>query len=162
MIAHQNQHPPPSLLHPNVQVQLDPVAFLDRADAVWQDYCAQMLTVRCIFLYLDRTFVISLPGLRSIFDMGLQLLRAHLEKNQQVRAMLLSSCSALVGSMWRQPASATLHSSKLPRRGSGRRRAVSQSVCRQSCGTPACAILGLFRIFKVQLGATHTSWWWGS
>ncbi|KIZ03018.1 cullin 4 [Monoraphidium neglectum] len=39
------------------QVQLDAVSFLDRADAVWQDYCAQMLTVRCIFLYLDRTFV---------------------------------------------------------------------------------------------------------
>ena len=60
------------------------MAFLDRADAVWQDYCRQMLTVRCIFLYLDRTFVISLPGLKSIFDMGLQLLRAHLEQNPQV------------------------------------------------------------------------------
>jgi hypothetical protein len=67
-------------------VQLDAVSFLDRADAVWQDYCAQMLTVRCIFLYLDRTFVIGLPGLRSIFDMGLQLLRAHLERNPQACA----------------------------------------------------------------------------
>jgi hypothetical protein len=70
------------------------VAFLDRADAVWQDYCAQMLTVRCIFLYLDRTFVIGLPGLRSIFDMGLQLLRAHLDRSPQARR------AGGVGAVW--------------------------------------------------------------
>ncbi|KAI8468416.1 MAG: Cullin-domain-containing protein [Monoraphidium minutum] len=78
------------------QVALDPVAFLDRADGVWQDYCAQMLTVRCIFLYLDRTFVIGLPGLRSIFDMGLQLLRSHLERNPQVEARIVRGLLLLV------------------------------------------------------------------
>lgn len=59
-------------------MQLDPVAFLDKADAVWQDYCSQMLTIRSIFLYLDRTFVLSLSGVKSLFDMGLQLLAKHL------------------------------------------------------------------------------------
>ncbi|GBF89461.1 hypothetical protein Rsub_02033 [Raphidocelis subcapitata] len=78
------------------QVQLDPVSFLDRADAVWQDYCASMLTVRCIFLYLDRTYVMGLPGLRSLFDMGLQLLRAHLERNPQVEARIVRGLLQLV------------------------------------------------------------------
>lgn len=67
------------------QTQLEPVAFLDRVDAVWQDYCSQMLTIRSIFLYLDRTYVITLPGMRSLFDMGLQSLRHHLDKHPQVR-----------------------------------------------------------------------------
>lgn len=77
-------------------MSLDPVAFLERADAVWRDYCAQMPTVRAIFLYLDRTFVISLPGLRSIFDMGLQLLRSHLEAHPQVQREARRFCGLRV------------------------------------------------------------------
>ena len=37
-----------------------------------------MLTLRSIFLYLDRTHAISTAGVRSLFEMGLQLFRSHL------------------------------------------------------------------------------------
>ncbi len=66
------------------QVQLDPVAFLDHVDAVWQDHCNQMLMIRSIFLYLDRTYVIGLSGMRSLFDMGLAAFRQHLLAHPEV------------------------------------------------------------------------------
>jgi hypothetical protein len=63
---------------------LEPVAFLERMDAAWGDHQQQLLTIRSIFLALDRSYVITLPGLRSLFDTGLSLLRAHLEAHPQV------------------------------------------------------------------------------
>ena len=59
-------------------------AFLERMNECWQDHCSQMLTIRSIFLYLDRTYVISDASVRSIFDMGLQLFRTHLATHPQV------------------------------------------------------------------------------
>ena len=35
----------------------DPVAFLNRVDDVWGDHCDATLTIRSVFLYLDRTHV---------------------------------------------------------------------------------------------------------
>ena len=64
---------------------LDPVSFLDKVYVMWEDYCSQMLTIRSIFLVLDRTYVIGLPGMRSLVDTGLQLLRRHLEQHKRVR-----------------------------------------------------------------------------
>eukprot|EP00955_Chlamydomonas_euryale_P101421 365344-Chlamydomonas_euryale.AAC.5 len=63
---------------------LDAVTFLERVDAAWRDQCSQMLIIRHIFLYLDRTFVISTTSVRSLFDMGLQLLSSHLAAKPQV------------------------------------------------------------------------------
>jgi cullin 4 len=78
----------------------DPVAFLNRVDEVWNDHCDATLTIRSLFLYLDRTHVAhqasgeglsgsntsaagSRPGgstesVRSLWDMGLALFRASL------------------------------------------------------------------------------------
>lgn len=52
--------------------------------ACWQDHCDQMLTIRSIFLYLDRTYVISTSGVRSLFEMGLQLFGGHLQQHPEV------------------------------------------------------------------------------
>lgn len=43
-----------------------------------------MLTLRSIFLYLDRTYVVPCAGPRSLFDLGLQLLRSHIDQHPQV------------------------------------------------------------------------------
>lgn len=53
-----------------------------------------MLTIRSIFLYLDRTFVLSTPGLKSLWDAGLaafrRLLGRHPEAERKaVRGLLL-------------------------------------------------------------------------
>ena len=53
--------------------------------ACWEGHCAQMLTIRSIFLYLDRTYVIANSGIRSLFEMGLQLFRSHLGRHPQAR-----------------------------------------------------------------------------
>ena len=50
-------------------------AFLQLVDSKWQDHCSSMLTLRNVFLYLDRSFVLQTPSLRSIWDMGLELFR---------------------------------------------------------------------------------------
>lgn len=70
------------------QLSLEPLAFLHRADETWRDYCDGMLTIRSIFLYLDRTYVLTLPGIKSLFDMGLALLRGHLTGQPEVRCVL--------------------------------------------------------------------------
>lgn len=34
----------------------DPVLFLAHVAAMWRDFCEQMLLIRSVFLYLDRTY----------------------------------------------------------------------------------------------------------
>ncbi|KAI8568421.1 hypothetical protein RHMOL_Rhmol02G0197900 [Rhododendron molle] len=56
----------------------DLVVFLSLVEKCWQDFCDQMLMIRGIALYLDRTYVKQAPSMRSLWDMGLQLFRKHL------------------------------------------------------------------------------------
>lgn len=66
------------------EAAVDAVAFLSQMLKVWKDHCSQMLTIRSIFLYLDRTYVISSSTVRSIFDMGLDCFRTHLQSLPEV------------------------------------------------------------------------------
>lgn len=63
---------------------VDSVMFLSQMVQVWKDHCSQMLIIRSIFLYLDRTFVIANSAVRSLFDMGLQSFRTHLQSFPEV------------------------------------------------------------------------------
>lgn len=56
----------------------DLVVFLSVVQRCWQDFCDQMLMIRGIALYLDRTYVKQTPNGHSLWDMGLQLFRKHL------------------------------------------------------------------------------------
>ncbi|KAK4347373.1 hypothetical protein RND71_033712 [Anisodus tanguticus] len=56
----------------------DLVVFLSLVERCWQDFCDQMLMIRSIALYLDRTYVKQTPNVHSLWDMGLQLFRKHL------------------------------------------------------------------------------------
>lgn len=78
------------------QTQLAPAAFLEHVAAMWDNYCSQMLLIRSIFLYLDRTYVISLPGLRSLFDTGLGSLRQHLTQHPKVESHIMRGLLDLV------------------------------------------------------------------
>lgn len=71
-------------------------AFLGLVDQLWDDFCRQMLTIRSIFLYLDRTYVMQAAGARSLWDAGLQLLRAHLERHAEVLQKTMSGVLAQV------------------------------------------------------------------
>ncbi|KAK6124066.1 hypothetical protein DH2020_042191 [Rehmannia glutinosa] len=62
----------------------DLVVFLSLVEKCWQDFCDQMLMIRGIALYLDRTYVKQNPNVRSLWDMGLQLFRKHLSLASEV------------------------------------------------------------------------------
>jgi cullin-4 len=83
------------------QTQLAPAAFLEQVAAMWENYCSQMLLIRSIFLYLDRTYVISLPGLRSLFDTGLASLRQHLTEHPKVCVQCADDVMWFVSLPWR-------------------------------------------------------------
>ena len=83
-----------------------------------------MLTVRSIFLYLDRTYVISTTGVKSLFEMGLHLFRLHLATHPEV-----TSCSTVTEVISDELAASTVQ----PAVGCGLLRAkppLLQSVCR--------------------------------
>ena len=64
-----------------------PQAFLAAMRACWRTHCEQMVLIRSIFLYLDRSFVVAqqAAAARSIYDMGLLQFRQHLEAQPKAR-----------------------------------------------------------------------------
>ena len=75
--------------------------FLDAVTAAWQDFYEMMYTIRAIFLYLDRSYVIQTPGLRSIWDFGLEIFRAHLRRRRDLELKLTAALQATVEREWR-------------------------------------------------------------
>jgi cullin-4 len=59
--------------------------FLETFSSAWQEYSEQMKAIRLIFTVLDRSPKLmthtEVPSARSLWDMGLQLFRKHLERN---------------------------------------------------------------------------------
>lgn len=62
----------------------DPVLFLELVQHTWDAHCNQMSTIRSIFLYLDRTYVIQSGNVTSLWEMGLMQFRRHLEAAPEV------------------------------------------------------------------------------
>ncbi|RDY14176.1 Cullin-4, partial [Mucuna pruriens] len=62
----------------------DLIVFLSLVERCWQDLCDQMLMIRGIALYLDRTYVKQTTNVRSLWDMGLHLFRKHLSLSPEV------------------------------------------------------------------------------
>ncbi|KAL6553166.1 Cullin-4 [Orobanche gracilis] len=63
----------------------DLLVFLSLVEKCWQDFCDQMLMIRGIALYLDRTYVKQTPSMRSLWDMGLQIFHKHLSLASEVK-----------------------------------------------------------------------------
>ena len=71
--SHPSSPPPPlSPLATTTQTPAHSV-FLGMVEQIWSDHSEQMLTIRSIFLYLDRSYVIQTPSVRSIWDNGLDV-----------------------------------------------------------------------------------------
>lgn len=75
---------------------LDLVVFLSLVEKCWQDFCDQMLMIRGIALYLDRTHVKQNPNVRSLWDMGLQLFRRHLSLFPEVERKIVTGLLELI------------------------------------------------------------------
>ena len=75
---------------------LDALPFLEHVGRTWDQYCSQLLLIRQIFLYLDRTYVLATSNTRSIFDMGLQLFHTHLSAHPDVERKLVDGLLGMI------------------------------------------------------------------
>jgi cullin-4 len=74
----------------------DAQLLLETVEAAWHTHCAQMSLIRSIFLYLDRTYVIQSANVCSLWAMGLQLFRKHLEAATELPPKIVAGVLALV------------------------------------------------------------------
>uniref|UniRef100_A0A452FL03 Cullin-4B n=1 Tax=Capra hircus TaxID=9925 RepID=A0A452FL03_CAPHI len=83
-------------IHQFREDSLDSVLFLKKIDRCWQNHCRQMIMIRSIFLFLDRTYVLQNSMLPSIWDMGLELFRAHIISDQKVQNKTIDGILLLI------------------------------------------------------------------
>lgn len=76
--------------------------FLAKLSSTWKQYCEQTLLTRQIFLYLDRTHIITsnntLSDARSIYDLGLTLFRSHIAKRPDIEHVAIKGILSLIDS----------------------------------------------------------------
>ncbi|CAG0898641.1 unnamed protein product [Darwinula stevensoni] len=65
-------------------------------DKAWQAHCQQMIMIRHIFLYLDRSYVLHTASVASIWDMGLDLFRVHIISHPKVQSRTVSGLLQLI------------------------------------------------------------------
>ena len=72
---------------------LSPPQFLEHFSSTWHDHTEHMKAIRLIFTVLDRSpkcmMQTQVPPARSLWDMGLQIFRKHLEKNSDCLESLI-------------------------------------------------------------------------
>ncbi|KAI1318338.1 Cullin-4A [Mortierella claussenii] len=74
----------------------DQDTILEAVHTAWTDHCRQLIMIRSIFLYLDRTFVLQTLGVSSIWEMGLDLWRRLVMNQQEIRSKVLTGILRLI------------------------------------------------------------------
>ncbi|XP_071501882.1 cullin-4A-like [Diadema antillarum] len=74
----------------------DSLSYLKQLDRCWQDHCRQMIMIRSIFLFLDRTYVLQNSLVSSLWDMGLDLFRSHIISNRVVQNRTVAGLLTLI------------------------------------------------------------------
>ncbi|KAF5297248.1 hypothetical protein FQR65_LT10020 [Abscondita terminalis] len=75
---------------------MDRFLFLKKMNRTWQAHCHQMIMIRSIFLYLDRTYVLQNAHIPSIWDMGLDLFRQYIMANALVQTRIVEGLLMLI------------------------------------------------------------------
>ncbi|XP_050500268.1 cullin-4B-like [Diabrotica virgifera virgifera] len=68
---------------------MDSSLFLQKMNEHWLAHCNQMMMIRSIFLYLDRTYVLQNPNIVPIWDMGLKLFSKYIVLNRLIQTRLV-------------------------------------------------------------------------
>ncbi|KAG5029330.1 hypothetical protein JHK87_012844 [Glycine soja] len=76
----------------------DLIVFLSLVERCWQDLCDQMLMIRGIALFLDRTYVKQTTNVQSLWDMGLQLFCKYLSLSPEVEHKTVTGLLRMIGS----------------------------------------------------------------
>ncbi|KFH62257.1 Cullin 4 [Podila verticillata NRRL 6337] len=71
-------------------------SFLEAVHTAWSDHCRQMVMIRSIFLYLDRTFALQTLGVSTIWELGLDLWRRLAMNSLEIRSKVLGGILALI------------------------------------------------------------------
>lgn len=74
---------------------MDRYLFLKKMNETWQAHCNQMIMVRSIFLYLDRTYILQ-NHISSIWDMGLELFGKYILLNTLVQTRVVEGLLMLI------------------------------------------------------------------
>ncbi|XP_050314082.1 cullin-4B [Anthonomus grandis grandis] len=74
---------------------MDRYLFLKKMNETWQAHCHQMIMVRSIFLYLDRTYILQ-NHIPSIWDMGLELFGKYILLNTLVQTRVVEGLLMLI------------------------------------------------------------------
>ncbi|XP_033637591.1 cullin-4A-like [Asterias rubens] len=77
---------------------LDSLSYLKQLNTCWLDHCRQMIMIRSIFLFLDRTYVLQNSFVSSLWDMGLDLFRSHIISNKTVQMRTVEGLLQLIES----------------------------------------------------------------
>lgn len=85
-----------SNIKPFLSESIDKLLYLKKVNECWQSHCQQMIMIRSIFLYLDRTYVLQNPTVHSIWDMGLELFRDHIAMNTAVQGRTVEGILMLI------------------------------------------------------------------
>jgi len=85
-----------SNIHQFLGGSMDSGQFLKLMDNCWQDHCRQMIMIRSIFLFLDRTYVLQNSAVSSLWDMGLDLFRVHIISNKTVQTRTVDGILLLI------------------------------------------------------------------
>lgn len=75
---------------------MDRFLFLKKMNQTWLAHCNQMIMIRSIFLYLDRTYVLQNPNISSIWDMGLELFSKYIILNTLVQTRVVEGLLMLI------------------------------------------------------------------
>ncbi|CAH0562200.1 unnamed protein product [Brassicogethes aeneus] len=75
---------------------MDRFLFLKKMNETWLAHCNQMIMIRSIFLYLDRTYVLQNPNISSIWDMGLELFSKYILLNTLVQTRVVEGLLMLI------------------------------------------------------------------
>lgn len=75
---------------------MDSMSLLKLMSEFWQDHCRQMIMIRSIFLFLDRTYILQTPGLCSLWDMGLDLFRLHIASHSAIQSKVVDGLLVMI------------------------------------------------------------------
>lgn len=75
---------------------MDRQIFLKKMNDCWLSHCRQMIMIRSIYLYLDRTYVLQNPSILSIWDLGLEIFRVHIIMNPLVQTRTVDGVLMLI------------------------------------------------------------------
>jgi cullin-4 len=70
--------------------------FIDNVAAAWNTYCKEVSFIMMVFLHLDRSYVMELPGSQSLWDVGIAIWGATFSQHERIVAVAVRRLCELI------------------------------------------------------------------